>query len=77
MAHHFNAAGYLTVTGKMRWVDAQSHGFEPSWNSMIGSSTWGPKAHIYANELGGSNSGAGQPEIDYLWREEGDPWKEH
>ena len=29
MAHHFNAAGYMTgLIGKMHWVDAQSHGFE-------------------------------------------------
>jgi choline-sulfatase len=29
IAHHFNAAGYMTgLIGKMHWVDGQSHGFE-------------------------------------------------
>ena len=76
LAHHFNEAGYFTaLIGKMHWVDAQSHGFEyrvefNDWFQYLG-----PKTKIYANELGQPNSGAGQPEIDDLWREAGDPWK--
>ena len=78
MAHHLNAAGYMTaLIGKMHWVDAQSHGFEyriefNDWLQYLG-----PKAQLYADELGQANSGAGLPEIDDLWREEGDPWKGH
>jgi len=78
IAHHFNAAGYMTgLIGKMHWVDAQSHGFEyriefNDWLQYLG-----PKAQLYADELGQANSGSGLPEIDDLWREEGDPWKGH
>jgi choline-sulfatase len=78
MAHHFNAAGYMTaLIGKMHWVDAQTHGFEyriefNDWLQYLG-----PKAQIYADELGYPNSGSGLPEIDDLWREEGDPWQGH
>jgi choline-sulfatase len=77
LAHHFNAAGYSTaLIGKMHWVDAQSHGFEyriefNDWFQYLG-----PKTAIYADELGRPNSGSGQPEIDDLWREEGDPWRD-
>jgi choline-sulfatase len=77
LAHHFNAAGYSTaLVGKMHWVDAQSHGFEyriefNDWFQYLG-----PKTAVYADELGRPNSGSGQPEIDDLWREEGDPWKD-
>jgi choline-sulfatase len=78
MAHHFNAAGYLTaLIGKMHWVDAQSHGFEYRLEFNDWFQYLGPKAQLYADELGQPNSGAGQPEIDDLWREEGDPWKGH
>jgi len=78
MAHHFNAAGYMTaLIGKMHWVDAQSHGFEyriefNDWYQYLG-----PKTQLYADELGQRNSGSGLPEIDDLWRESGDPWIGH
>lgn len=78
LAHHFNAAGYMTaLIGKMHWVDAQTHGFEyhlefNDWYQYLG-----PKTQLYADELGQPNSGSGLPEIDDLWREEGDPWKGH
>lgn len=78
LAHHFNAAGYMTgLVGKMHWVDAQSHGFEyrlefNDWYQYLG-----PKTDLYADELGQANSGSGLPEIDDLWRDAGDPWKGH
>lgn len=76
MAHHFNAAGYFTaLIGKMHWVDAQTHGFQYKIDFNEWFQYLGPKTKIYADELGRPNSGAGQPEIDDLWREEGDPWK--
>ena len=78
MAHHFAAAGYMTgLVGKMHWVDAQTHGFD----YHLGFNDWfqnlGPKTQLYADELGRPNSGSGLPEIDDLWRDEGDPWKGH
>lgn len=78
IAHHFNRAGYLTgLVGKMHFVDAQTHGFE----FRLGFNDWlqylGPKAQTYVDEVGRPNSGAGLPEIEDLWREEGDPWKGH
>ncbi len=78
IAHHFNQAGYMTaLIGKMHFVDAQTHGFE----YRLGFNDWlqylGPKTQLYADELGRANSGAGLPEIDDLWREEGDPWEGH
>jgi choline-sulfatase len=77
LAHHFNSAGYSTaLIGKMHWVDAQSHGFEyriefNDWFQYLG-----PKTALYADELGRPNSGSGQPEIDDLWRDAGDPWRD-
>jgi choline-sulfatase len=76
IAHYFNNAGYLTaLVGKMHMVDAQTHGF----GYKIEFNDWlqylGPKVRLYANELGRPNSGAGLPEIESLWREEGYPWK--
>jgi choline-sulfatase len=77
IAHHFSAAGYSTgLIGKMHWVDAQSHGFEYRLEFNDWFQYLGPKTSIYADELGRPNSGSGQPEIDDLWREEGDPWKD-
>jgi choline-sulfatase len=76
LAHHFGAAGYNTaLIGKMHWVDAQSHGFDYRLEFNDWFQYLGPKTAIYADELGRPNSGSGQPEIDDLWREEGDPWK--
>jgi len=78
MAHHFDAADYLTgLIGKMHWVDAQSHGFEYKIDFNDWFQYLGPKTQLYADELGRPNSGSGQPQIDDLWREEGDPWKGH
>jgi len=76
VAHHFDAAGYFTaLIGKMHWVDAQSHGFEYKLDFNDWFQYLGPKTKLYADELGRPNSGAGQPEIDDLWRDYGDPWK--
>lgn len=78
LAHHFDAAGYMTgLIGKMHWVDAQSHGFEYKLDFNDWFQYLGPKTQLYADELGRSNSGSGLPQIDDLWREEGDPWKGH
>ena len=78
MAHHFNRAGYITgLIGKMHFVDAQTHGFEYRLDFNDWLQYLGPKAQIYADELGQANSGAGLPQIEDLWREEGDPWKGH
>jgi choline-sulfatase len=77
LAHHFGAAGYSTaLVGKMHWVDAQSHGFEYRLEFNDWFQSLGPKTAIYADELGRPNSGSGQPEIDDLWRDAGDPWKD-
>jgi arylsulfatase A-like enzyme len=77
MAHHFGAAGYTTaLVGKMHWVDAQTHGFDYRLEFNGWFQSLGPKTAIYADELGRPNSGSGQPEIDDLWSDNGDPWKE-
>jgi choline-sulfatase len=78
LADHFARVGYFTgLVGKMHMVDAQNHGF----NYKLEFNDWlqylGPKAKLYADELGRPNSGAGLPEIDDLWLEEGDPWAGH
>lgn len=77
IAGDFSHAGYMTaLVGKMHMVDAQTHGF----NYKVEFNDWlqylGPKARLYADELGGPNSGAGLPEIPDLWAQE-DPWKGH
>jgi choline-sulfatase len=78
MAHHFSRAGYMTaLIGKMHFVDGQNHGFDYKLEFNDWLQYLGPKIQIYADELGRPNSGAGLPEIDDLWREEGDPWKGH
>jgi choline-sulfatase len=75
-AHYFGAAGYMTaLIGKMHFVDAQTHGFDyhldfNDWYQFLG-----PKTKLYADELSRANSGSGMPQIDDLWRDEGDPWK--
>ena len=79
IAHQFGTAGYLTaLIGKMHFADAQTHGFD----YMLEFNDWwqylGPKTKLYADELGHPNSGgAGLPQIECLWNEEGDPWKGH
>jgi choline-sulfatase len=35
----------------------------------------GPMTKLYADELSRANSGSGMPQIDDLWRDQGDPWK--
>ncbi len=76
VAHYFGRAGYLTaLIGKMHFVDAQTHGFDyhldfNDWFQLLG-----PKTRLYADELGRPNSGSGQPQIDDLQRELGDPWR--
>ena len=78
MAHHFNRAGYFSgLIGKMHFVDAQTHGFEYRLDFNDWLQYLGPKAQIYADELGQRNSGSGLPQIDDLWRDEDDPWKGH
>jgi len=77
MAHMFGSAGYMSaLIGKMHFVDAQTHGFDyridfNDWYQFLG-----PKTKLYADELGHPNSGSGLPEIDDLWRDFGDPWKD-
>ena len=78
IADDFARAGYMTaLIGKMHMVDAQTHGF----NYKLEFNDWwqylGPKAKLYASELGFPNSGAGLPQIPDLWAEEDDPWKGH
>ena len=76
IAHHFSSAGYITsLVGKMHFVDAQTHGFDYKLEFNDWLQYLGPKAKLYADELGRGNSGAGLPEIETLWQGEGDPWK--
>ncbi|MDE3165110.1 MAG: sulfatase-like hydrolase/transferase, partial [Acidobacteriota bacterium] len=76
IAHAFGRAGYMTaLVGKMHFVDAQTHGFDyhldfNDWYQFLG-----PKTKLYADELARPNSGSGLPQIDDLWRDEGDPWR--
>jgi choline-sulfatase len=76
VAHYFGSAGYMTaLIGKMHFVDAQTHGFDYHLDFNDWFQFLGPKTKLYADELSRANSGSGQPEIDDLWRDEGDPWK--
>lgn len=78
IAHHFNAAGYMTgLIGKMHWVDAQSHGFEYRLEFNDWFQYLGPEIQLYVDELARPNSGSGLPELEGLWEGEGDPWKGH
>lgn len=78
IAHHFGQAGYLSaLIGKMHFVDAQTHGFDYKLEFNDWWQYLGPKVHLYADELGRPNSGAGLPQVDSLWKEEDDPWKGH
>jgi choline-sulfatase len=77
MANHFSRAGYLTaLIGKMHFLDAQSHGFdyELQFNDWL--QYLGPRAQMYADEMGRQGSGAGFPQIPDLWQPQHDPWKE-
>src|SRR4051794_19977831 len=76
IAHHFSRAGYVTgLIGKMHFVDAQTHGFDYKLDFNDWFQFLGPKTKLYADELSRANSGSGQPEVDDLWRDFGDPWK--
>lgn len=76
IAHHFSRAGYLTsLIGKMHFVDAQTHGFDYHLDFNDWFQYLGPKTKLYAEELSRVNSGSGLPEIDDLWRDFGDPWR--
>jgi choline-sulfatase len=75
MAHYLGRAGYMTaMIGKMHFVDAQTHGFDYRLDFNDWMQYLGPKAKLYADELGRRNSGSGNPQIDDLWRDFGDPW---
>ena len=77
MAHHFARAGYVTgLVGKMHFVDAQTHGFDYRLDFNDWYQYLGPKTKLYADELSRANSGSGLPQIDDLWRDFGDPWKD-
>ena len=76
MAHAFDAAGYMTaLVGKMHFVDAQTHGFAYRLDFNDWLQFLGPKAKLYADELGQANSGSGLPQIPALWSGYGDPWR--
>jgi choline-sulfatase len=76
IADQFSAAGYLTaLVGKMHFVDAQTHGFQYKLEFNDWLQYLGPKAKLYAEELGFPNAGAGLPEIESLWQK--DPWQGH
>ena len=76
IAHHFARAGYMTgLIGKMHFVDGQTHGFDYKLDFNDWFQFLGPKTKLYADELSRPNSGSGQPEIDDLWRDFGDPWR--
>ncbi len=75
MAHYFSRAGYITgLIGKMHFVNAQTHGFDYKLDFNDWFQYLGPKTKIFADELGQANSGSGNPQIDDLWRDSGDPW---
>jgi choline-sulfatase len=76
IAHHFGRAGYITgLIGKMHFVDAQTHGFDYRLDFNDWYQYLGPKTKLYADELSRANSGSGMPQIDDLWRDAGDPWR--
>jgi choline-sulfatase len=75
IAHHLGRAGYMSaLIGKMHFVDGQTHGFDYHLDFNDWFQYLGPKTRIFADELGKRNSGSGNPQIDDLWREFGDPW---
>ncbi len=75
-AHYFGQAGYMTgLIGKMHFVDGQTHGFDYHLDFNDWFQSLGPKSKIYADELGRPNSGSGLPQVDDLWRDDGDPWR--
>ncbi len=78
MADRFHSAGYMTaLIGKMHFLDGQTHGFDYKLQFNDWWQYLGPKVHLYEDEVGHPDSGAGLPQVPALWREEGDPWKGH
>jgi len=74
MAHYFKDAGYITsAIGKMHMDDGQTHGFDYRLDFNGWFQYLGPKAKIWADELGFPNNGAGQPEIPEI-NGKHDPW---
>jgi choline-sulfatase len=59
----------------MHFVDAQTHGFDYRLDFNDWYQYLGPKTKLYADELSRANSGSGMPQIDDLWRDAGDPWR--
>lgn len=75
IADYLARAGYMTASiGKMHFVDAQTHGFDFRLDFNDWLQYLGPKSKLFAEELGKRNSGSGNPQIDDLWRDFGDPW---
>ena len=75
IAHYFSQAGYVTaLIGKMHFVDGATHGFDYHLDFNDWFQYLGPKTRLYAEELGGPNSGSGMPQVDALWRDFRDPW---
>ena len=77
IAHAFSRAGYFSgLIGKMHFVDAQTHGFEYELEFNDWFQWLGPKGKLYADEQGlRTPGGAGLPQIDGLWKGEGNPWR--
>lgn len=74
LAHYFKDAGYITsAIGKMHFDDGQSHDFDYRLDFNDWFQVLGPKAKIWADELGFPNNGAGQPQIPEL-NDRHDPW---
>ena len=77
IAEHFGNAGYFpALIGKMHFVDAQVHGFQYQLEFNEWLQAIGPRTKLYADETYYPNSGAGLPQVESLWRSEGDPWKD-
>jgi choline-sulfatase len=75
IAHYLGRAGYMSgLIGKMHFVDGQTHGFDYHLDFNDWFQYLGPKTKIFADELGKRNSGSGNPQVDDLWRDFGDPW---
>jgi choline-sulfatase len=77
IADFFRDAGYETgAIGKMHFADAHTHGFEYRLDFNDWYQYLGPKAKLYANEVGHTFPGDGHPQIRSLWRDMPDPWKD-
>ena len=74
LGHYLKDAGYMTsAIGKMHFDDGQTHGFDYRLDFNDWFQYLGPKAKIWADELGFPNNGAGQPEIPEI-NGKRDPW---